>query len=52
MTALLYYSISSDLTEDEIIELDKQVASNREKVYLFLTELPSNSKRKAKRLCL
>ena len=52
MTSLLYYSISSDLTEDEIIEIDKQVAVNREKVYLFLKELPSNSKRKAKRFCL
>ena len=25
MTALLYYSISSDLTEDEIIEINKKV---------------------------
>nr|YP_010133976.1 hypothetical protein KYU77_pgp131 [Tryblionella apiculata]QWM93465.1 hypothetical protein [Tryblionella apiculata] len=46
MSSLLYYSISSDLTEDEIIEIDKQV----KEVYLFLTELPSNSKGKAKRL--
>lgn len=52
MSSLLYYSISSNLTEDEIIEIDKQVAVNREKIYLFLTELPSNSKRKAKRLGL
>ena len=52
MTALLYYSISSGLTEDEIIELDRQVYKNREAAYLFLTELPWNSKRKAKRLCL
>ena len=52
MTALLFYSISSDLTEDEIIEIDKQVHKNREAVYLFFTELPSSSKRKAKRLCL
>ena len=28
MTALLFYSISSDLTEDEIIEIDKQVHKN------------------------
>ena len=52
MTALLFYSISSDLTEDEILEIDKQVHKNREAVYLFFTELPSSSKRKAKRLCL
>ena len=48
MSALLYYSISSDLTKDEIIEIDRQVATNREAVYLFVRELPSNSKRKAK----
>jgi len=52
MSALLYYSISSDLTEDEIIEINKQVDNNREAVYLFLTQLPSNSTRKAKRLGL
>ena len=46
MTALLYYSISSDLTEDEIIEIDSQVANNRE----FVRNLPS--KRKAKRVLL
>jgi len=52
MTVFLYYSISSDLTEDEIIEIDKQVSKNREAFYLFFTELPLNSKRKAKRLGL
>jgi len=41
MTAFSYYSISSDLTENEIIEINKQVSKNRESVYLFLTELPS-----------
>jgi hypothetical protein len=46
MTALLYYSISSDLTEDEIIEIDSQVANNRE----FVRNLAS--KRKAKRVLL
>jgi len=46
MSSLLYYSISSDLTENEKMEIDKQVARNREAVYL----LPSNSKGKAKRL--
>ena len=50
MSSLLYYSISSDLTKDEIIEIDKRVAKNREAVYLFVRKLPSNSKGKAKRL--
>jgi len=50
MSSLLYYSISSDLTKDEIIEINKQVDNNRKAVYLFLTQLPSNSTRKAKRL--
>ena len=48
MNSILYYSISSDLTKDEIIEIDKLVAKNREAVYLFLRKLPSNSKYKAK----
>ena len=52
MSALFYYGISSDLTEDEIIEIDKQVARNRQEVYLFLTKLPLNGKRKSKRLFL
>jgi hypothetical protein len=50
MAALLYYSISSDLTKDETIAIDERVAKNREGVYLFVRKLPSNSKRKAKRL--
>ena len=50
MSSLLYYSISSNLTKDEIIAIDKQVAKNRKGVYLFVRKLPSNSKRKAKRL--
>lgn len=48
MTSFLYYSILSNLTENEIIVIDKQVANNRERVYLFVRKLPSNSKRKAK----
>lgn len=36
MSSLLYYSISSDLTKDEIIEIDKRVVKNREAVYLFV----------------
>ena len=52
MSSLLYYSISSDLTENEIIEVDRRVAKDREAVYLFFRELPSNSKRKVKRIGL
>ena len=51
MSSLLYYSISSDLTKDKIIEIDRRVGKNREAVYLFVRKLPSNSKRKIKRLC-
>ena len=46
MSALLYYSISSDLTEDEIVEIDKKVFRNQELVYQFMTKLSSNTKRK------
>jgi hypothetical protein len=52
MTALLYYSISSILTEDEIIEVKRRIIKERKAVYLFIRNLPSNSKRKAKRLRL
>ena len=48
MTVLLYYSISSDLTEDQIVEIDLYVNKNRE----FVRNLPSYSKRKAKRVFL
>ena len=50
MNSLLYYSTSSDLTKDEIIEIDKRVAKNREAIFLPISKLSSNSKRKAKRL--
>lgn len=52
MSSLLYYSISSDLTEDEIIEIDRRVAKERKAVYLFFRQLPSNSKRKVKKIGL
>jgi hypothetical protein len=41
MTALLYYSMSSDLTADEIIEIDRQIAENRETVCFFVRNLAS-----------
>jgi hypothetical protein len=52
MSLFLYYSISSNFTEDEITEIDKQVAKNREAVFLFTRKLPSNLKVKAKKLML
>ena len=52
MSSFLYYSISSNFTKYEIIEIDKQVAKNREAVFFFLfkRKLPSNLKVKAKKL--
>ena len=50
MSSLLYYSISSGLTEDKMIEIDKRVAKDQELAYLFIKNLPSNSKDKTKRL--
>ena len=50
MTSLLYYQHLSNLTEDEKIEIDKEVKKNREEVNLFVRELPSNSKLKVKRV--
>ena len=52
MSSLLYYLISSDLTKDEIIKIDRRVAKEREAIYLFFRELPSNSKSKVKRIGL
>ena len=52
MSSLLYYSLSSDLTEDEIIRIARRVAKEREAIYLFFRELPSNSKSKVKRIGL
>jgi hypothetical protein len=52
MTSLLYYSYSKGLNENELVEINKRVVRNREAVYLFLTQLPLTSTRKAKRLCL
>ena len=52
MTALLYYSYSRNLTEDEIVEIDKKVFRNPELVYQFMTKLSSNTKRKTKRVII
>ena len=48
MTALLYYSLASDLTEDKIIEIDLYVSKNLD----FVRNLPSYLKRKAQRVFL
>ena len=52
MTALLYYSISQSLNENEVVRIDKEVCINKKVVYIFLTKLPFNTKRKAKKICL
>jgi len=52
MTALLYLSYSKGLSKEGNLIIDKSVFENREGVYLFVRNLPSNSKRKAKRLGL
>ena len=52
MTALLYISYSRGLSEEDKLIIDKSVFENREAVYLLVRNLPSNSKRKAKRLGL
>ena len=48
MTSLLYYAISYEITEDEIIKIDQHVAKNKE----FVRNLPSYLKRKPKRVLL
>lgn len=52
MTALLYYSYSTNLTEDNIVEIDKKVFRNRELFYRFITNLSSNPNRKTKRVII
>jgi len=50
MTLLLYISVSSNLTEAQIREIDWQVKQNHEVLSLFVKELPVKSKRRVKRL--
>ena len=45
MSSLLYYSISSNLTKDKIIEIDLYVTKNRE----FVRNLASNAKNKTRK---
>ena len=39
MSSLLYYSVSSDLTKDEIILINKQVKKNREELYFEMVSV-------------
>jgi len=52
MTSLLYYSISSDLSEDELVRIDGEVCKNRKAVFIFARNIPSNVKSKTKRIIL
>ena len=44
MTSLLYYSISSGLSEDELVRIDDEVRKNREAFCRFARNIPSNVK--------
>jgi hypothetical protein len=46
MSSLLYYSISSGLTENEMREIDQKVSKNRKFVYTFPTKLSLTTKDK------
>ena len=50
MIAVLNYSIPSNFTEKERIQIDKQVAENRKAVCVFIKSFPSNAKRKTKKV--
>ena len=48
----MYYSISSGLTKNEMLKIDNQVFKNLQRINLFVRNLTSNSKLKAKKLFL
>jgi hypothetical protein len=50
MTALLYISYSSGLSEDDKLIIDRQVSRNRETVCIVVKTLASNAKDKTKRV--
>lgn len=52
MSSYLYISIASNLTQEQINEIDEEVAKNRREVYLFVTRLPSNLKKRTQFLFL
>jgi len=52
MTASLWHSINSNLTQKELTKIDERVIQNRQSVYLFGRKLSSNSKKKVKKVYL
>nr|YP_010283133.1 hypothetical protein MKU15_pgp058 [Nitzschia traheaformis]ULD15897.1 hypothetical protein [Nitzschia traheaformis] len=50
MTALLYISYSSELSEDDKLMIDRQISINREKVCIVVKTLASNAKYKTKKI--
>ena len=52
MTLDLAYSYCTGLSKDEEITIDIQVSINREKVYIFVRNLPSNGKDKTKKVII
>ena len=50
MTALLYMSSSSGLSEDEKLLIDREVSRNREKVVIIVKTFASNTKNETKRM--
>ena len=52
MTLDLAYSYYTGLSRNEEIAIDIQVSRNREKVYIFARNLPSNAKDKTKRVII
>lgn len=52
MSWLFYYEISSNLSEDQKIEIARRVAKDQKAVYLFFKILPSESNRQVRKLGL
>lgn len=50
MTALLYISYSSGLSEDDKLILNRQVYKNRERVCILVKTLASNGKYKTRKV--
>ena len=48
MRLFLYYSISSNLSQNDITKINHRVAKNRKSVYFFFKKLPFNLKHKRK----
>jgi len=50
MSSLLYHSISSGLSPNELDKIDERISQDHEFIYFFLTELTLRSKRKIKKI--